>query len=119
MTKLSGKSLRKAAMLSAFTIAALGLCAWDDDSDRVEFVTRGAGDAVEVNKANQTIDPWPPYVKNRRLNLDGKRAGIAMQRYQANKVLQPQPLNPVKPAEMPQAADNSLPPPPPPPPSAP
>jgi hypothetical protein len=113
MTKLTGKLLRNAAKLSALAIAAAGLCAWDDEGDRVEFVTRGVGDAVEVNKANQTIDPWPAYAKNRRLTMDGKRAGIAMQRYQLNKVVQPRPLNPVRPAEMQQPIDNSLPSPPP------
>ncbi len=32
----------------------------------------------EVNKNTQMIDPWPHYVKNRKLNLDGHRASIAM-----------------------------------------
>ena len=35
------------------------------------------------------IDPWPPYVHNRKINLDGHRASIAMRRYQANQVLPP------------------------------
>ena len=55
----------------------------------------------------QTIDPWPPYVNNRRLTLDGSRAGLAMQRYQTNRVLRPRPLNPEKAAET-QQPDNAL-----------
>ncbi|HZV22067.1 MAG TPA: hypothetical protein VE986_11045, partial [Hyphomicrobiales bacterium] len=33
------------------------------------------------------------YVKNRRLNLNGKRAGIAMHRYEMNRVIPPRGLN--------------------------
>ncbi|MGO9172160.1 MAG: hypothetical protein ACLP7P_09365 [Rhodomicrobium sp.] len=111
MTKFCKKPLRSATTISVLAIIAAGVSAWDDDSDRIEFVTRGAGDAVEVNKATQTIDPWPPYVKNRHLTLDGKRAGLAIQRYETNRVMQPRPLNPAKAPEMPLPADNALPPP--------
>jgi hypothetical protein len=94
-------ALRTMGKLGAVALLAVGTGAWDDEeNNRVEFVTRGAGDAVAVNQATQTIDPWPPYVKNRKLTLSGDRAHLAMQRYGVNRVLQPRPLNPVKAPEL-------------------
>ncbi len=110
MTNIRKKALRSAATIPALAFLALTQGAWDyecNQCDRTEFVTRGAGDDIDLNKATQTIDPWPPYVKNRRLTLDGSRAGLAMQRYQTNRVLKPRPLNAEKAAEMPQP-DNAL-----------
>ncbi len=102
MTSQTKMKLQKAGALSALMFLTAGLCAWDYecwDCNRTEFVTRGAGDAVEVNKANQTIDPWPANVRNRNLTLNGKRAGLAMQRYEVNRTVPTRPLNPVKAAE--------------------
>lgn len=91
------KLLHTVARGAVLALMAVSLGAWDLEcsscGDRTEFVTRGAGDSIDVNKATQTIDPWPPYVKNRKLNLDGPRAGLAMERYQANKSIRPHPLN--------------------------
>ena len=106
MTGHYKKLLRTAAKGFRLVLMAVSLGAWDLEcsscGDRTEFVTRGAGDAIDVNKATQTIDPWPPYVKNRKLNMDGQRAGLAMRRYQANKVAQPRPLNPDMPLPKPR-----------------
>ncbi|MGO9486946.1 MAG: hypothetical protein ACLPX9_20645 [Rhodomicrobium sp.] len=111
MTVHYNKLLRTGVKVSALVLMAASLGAWDLEcsscGDRTEFVTRGVGDAIDVNKATQTIDPWPPYVKNRKLNMSGQRAGLAMDRYQANRVLRPRPLNPEKAAEAPQP-DNAL-----------
>ena len=111
MTGHHKKFLRTAAKVSALALMVVSVGAWDlgcsDCGDRTEFVTRGAGDAIDVNKATQTIDPWPPYVKNRKLNMDGQRAGLAMQRYQTNRSLRPRALNADKPTEAPPA-DNAL-----------
>ena len=89
--KLCKKFIGRATRVCALAAVAAVLGAWDDDCgcDRYEFVTRGVGDAVQVNKVTQMITPWPHYVKNRKLNLDGHRASIAMRRYQANQVIQP------------------------------
>jgi hypothetical protein len=100
---ISSKIWVGAPRICALAVLAAGLCGWEEYDNRTEFVTRGAGDAVEVNKVTQTINPWPRYVKNRKFVLDGKRAGIAMYRYQTNQVLRPRPLNPVKAPEMPVA----------------
>lgn len=94
--KLSRTVIGGATRIAIIAALAAGLCGWDDYDDGypVEFVTRQAGDAVEVNKNSQRITPWPYYVKKRTLNLDGHRGSLAMQRYQANQVIQPSPLNP-------------------------
>ena len=103
--KLIGRATR-AGVLAALTLA-LGGWGWDWNEDcgcyPTEFVTRQAGDAVQVNKDIQMIDPWPHYVKNRKLNLDGHRASIAMRRYQANQVIPPANLA----AQMPQSNNSS------------
>ncbi len=104
MTKLSKNPLRALAAFSALAFIAVTQGAWDlecDQCNRTEIDTRGVGDAVEVNKATQTIDPWPPHAYNKHLSMNGKRAGLAMQRYELNRQLAPRPLNAVKPAELP------------------
>ncbi len=102
--KVSKEIVWSAARVCALAAlaGALGAWGWDWNEDcgcyPTEFVTRQAGDAVQVNKDIQMIDPWPHYVKNRKLDLDGHRASIAMRRYQADQVIQPNNLA----AQMPQ-----------------
>jgi hypothetical protein len=101
----------KAVSVSSVCLLAISQGAWDlyceQCGDRVDFVTRGVGDAVEVNKAAQRFDPWPAHAYNRNLSFNGKRGGLAMQRYEMNRSLQPRPLNATKPAEQPPV-DNSF-----------
>ena len=103
--KLIGRATR-ASVLAALTVTLSGW-GWDWNEDcgcyPTEFVTRQSGDAIQVNKDIQMIDPWPHYVKNRKLNLDGHRASIAMRRYQANQVIPPANLA----AQMPQSSNSS------------
>lgn len=56
---------------------------------RSDFVTLGAGDAVAHNKAVQTINPWPAWARNDRINMDGERAYLAIRRYKEDKVKPP------------------------------
>jgi hypothetical protein len=56
---------------------------------RRETVASGAGDAVASNIAVQMVDPWPPYVGDTRIAMNGDRAVLAAQRYRANRVIQP------------------------------
>jgi hypothetical protein len=49
---------------------------------RTEGVMVGAGDAKEANAAAQTVDPWPPQVRNRRIPANGPRMTGAIERYQ-------------------------------------
>jgi hypothetical protein len=70
------------------------LLAYDDTHfGHNDFITRQAGDAVAVNKAVQTIDPWPKAANNRKLDVEGKRAEVAMKRYEQNKSIPPRGLS--------------------------
>jgi hypothetical protein len=72
-----------------FTSAVLLSCAaqaWDQDPfaqylQRSNKITLSAGNAKEVNAATHVIDPWPPYVGNRRIPGNGQRMVGAIQRY--------------------------------------
>ena len=47
---------------------------------RSHSIAIGAGNANAANEAIQTITPWPPYVGDRRLPLQGRQAVDSMQR---------------------------------------
>jgi hypothetical protein len=49
----------------------------------------GYGNAVSQNNAVMIIDPQPATAANTDLDLDGRRAGIAIERYRQNKVIPP------------------------------
>jgi len=49
---------------------------------RSDTVTLSAGNAKDVNAAIHVIDPWPPYVGNRRVPGNGERMTGAVERYQ-------------------------------------
>jgi hypothetical protein len=48
---------------------------------RIDGVTASAGNAKAINSATHIIDPWPPYVANRRIPANGERMVGAMERY--------------------------------------
>jgi hypothetical protein len=79
-------------LLTVTATAAPALADPYDYRDRRDTVTSSAGNANASNMAIQTIDPWPPYARNARLPLDGRRAAIAITRYQQNKSLEPKGL---------------------------
>src|SRR5215471_6782961 len=56
---------------------------------RRDSITPGVGNAMAHNRAVHTIDPWPRYVGNDRINIDGRRIQLGMRRYQANKSIPP------------------------------
>jgi hypothetical protein len=64
-----------------------------DYRDRSDAISSSAGNANASNIAIQTIDPWPRYARNARIPLDGKRAAIAITRYQQNKSIEPKGLD--------------------------
>ncbi len=76
-----------------------------DYRDHRDTITSSAGNASAANSAIQTIDPWPHHARNPRINLDGKRAGIAITRYQQNRSIDPKGLEstPVEPTLMGQS----------------
>jgi hypothetical protein len=82
--------MRIARPLCSLTLAtALGGC-WSGIYEnpaaqyvhRSDTVTLSAGNAKDVNAAIHVIDPWPPYVGNRRIPGDGGRMVGAVERYQ-------------------------------------
>jgi hypothetical protein len=77
----------------AMSASSTMLFADDTHFGHSDFITRQAGDGIEVNKAAQTIDWWPKESRNRKLDVDGKRAEVAMKRYEQNKSTPPKGLS--------------------------
>jgi hypothetical protein len=83
-------------LVLVFVGIALSGC-YEDDRYRYlshsDKITLGAGNANAVNAATQTIDPWPPESKENRIDMDGKRAHIAVKRYETNTSIEPKGLS--------------------------
>ena len=77
-----------AAMAVATLGPALGGCS-DLYWDRRDAIGLGAGDAIEANKAMETIDPWPAASANTNIATNGQRMQSANERYRTNTVIQP------------------------------
>jgi hypothetical protein len=63
---------------------------WDEIGryfQRIDTNSLVSGDAREVNAVTQIIDPWPPYVRDRRIPANGQRMVGAIDRYQNPKRL--------------------------------
>jgi hypothetical protein len=56
-------------------------------------VTEGAGNASAANRAVHTVDPWPSYSDKTQIDMDGKRAALAMRRYETNTTIKPKGLS--------------------------
>jgi len=84
------------ALVLVLVGTGLGSC-YEDDRYRYlshsDTITLGAGNANAVNAATQTIDPWPPESKENRIDMDGKRAHIAVKRYETNTSIEPKGLS--------------------------
>lgn len=59
---------------------------------RRDTIALGAGDAMDSNRAIHTIDPWPPYSRNDRLQFDGQRMWLGITRYKKNESIEPRGL---------------------------
>src|SRR5262249_43077791 len=70
-----------------------GAVADEDYFARRDSITAGFGNSVAHNRAVHTINPWPPYVGNARIHVDGRRIHLGMRRYQANKSIPPRGLS--------------------------
>ena len=63
---------------------------------RIDGVTAGAGNAKDVNAITHIIDPWPPYVANRRIPANGERMTGAVDRYRRGRLqFTPPPIAPI------------------------
>ncbi len=51
---------------------------------RTDTVTFGASNTQDVNSAVQTIDPWPRYAGDRRIQGNGARMVGAVERYEGS-----------------------------------
>ena len=56
-------------------------------AERIDTLSVTSGDARDVNAAIQTVDPWPPYARDRRIPVNGQRMVGAVDRYQNPKQL--------------------------------
>ena len=56
---------------------------------RRDTIAPGAGDAMYTNRAIHTIDPWPRYARDTKLEFDGQRMSLGITRYQENKSIEP------------------------------
>ena len=74
------------AIMVALAVTAMG-CSSDHIHEyraNTDRVTSGAGIAMAANRAAHTIDPWPNYSQNTQIDIDGKRAQVAVRRYESN-----------------------------------
>ena len=94
MTSTSRLLVIRTTVLATLLLAGVGgAAAGDDYFARRDSISRGFGNSVAHNRAVHTIDPWPPYVANDRINIDGRRIQLGMRRYQANKSIPPRGLS--------------------------
>lgn len=73
-------------------IGALGLAGCEEYQLRTDSIVAEHGNAVAHNIAVQTIDPWPKASRNSRIDVEGNRALIGIERYKENKSLEPKGL---------------------------
>jgi outer membrane murein-binding lipoprotein Lpp len=69
--------------------AVLAGCSSSLYSDRRETISPLAGNALAINSATQTIDPWSRASANRNIAYSGEKAQTASERYRTGKVIPP------------------------------
>jgi hypothetical protein len=79
--------------LALMMTASSGAFACDDYFARRDSIALGLGDASASNIATQTIDPWPPYARNTRIRVNGKRMQLGVTRYEQDKTKEPRPYS--------------------------
>jgi hypothetical protein len=92
---------RAASSLLPVALGCLLLFRWECDGYDTfadyggprDSITIHLGNSVANNIAVQTIDPWPPYAVKSRIDVDGQRLMIGMDRYKANRSLPPRSLS--------------------------
>jgi len=79
-----------ATVAAAVTLGAMLAGCSDLYYDRRDSITLSAGDAIAANAAEQTVDPWPPRSGDTNIPTSGQKMATAIERYRANKTVQPQ-----------------------------
>ncbi|MBR0801107.1 hypothetical protein JQ615_37690 [Bradyrhizobium jicamae] len=78
-------TIRYVALLAPLLLGGCYGVAGHDEVDRYfqrsNTITMTAGDAKQVNAVTHTINPWPPYVGDRRIAYDARRTSEAVKRY--------------------------------------
>ena len=93
MTFTNSASVLTASLLALLLACPNGAAADEDYFARRDSIAAGAGNSLAHNRAVHTINPWPWYVANDRINIDGRRIQLGMKRYQANKSIPPRGLS--------------------------
>jgi hypothetical protein len=73
-------------LVTATLLAACGPSVYRDSATPIP----GYGNAVKENAAVMIIDPQPAAAAKVNLDLDGRRAGIAIERYRTGTVIPPE-----------------------------
>lgn len=61
-------------------------------AERIDTLSVTSGDARDVNAAIQTVDPWPPTSRDRRIPANGERMVGAVDRYRNSGKAGPPPI---------------------------
>ena len=79
-----GKHLAAAALLASLLAGCTDLYV-----DRRETISPLAGDAMNVNRAAQMVDPWPVTSANKNIAFNGEKMQTASERYRMGRVIPP------------------------------
>jgi len=82
----------KIAFLPLICVALSG-CFDENHYIHRDFISGVAGDAIAVNAATQTDNPWPKEAQNANITVSAKRLDLAVRCYQENKSFDPQGLS--------------------------
>src|SRR5215472_18808840 len=88
-TTNNARVITRMALALLLLAGAGGASADEEYLARRDSITPGVGNAMAHNRAVHTINPWPRYVGNDRINVDGRRIQLGMRRYQENKSIPP------------------------------
>lgn len=73
--------MKKSLALSVSFAALMALSGCQQYLTRSDTISPYSGDAVARNMSNQTIDPWPRYVYDTKIETSGERQSGAIRRY--------------------------------------
>lgn len=83
-------------LLAGIAALALAGCAESDLHHYLghnDTVTVGAGNAQAANRTIHEVDHWPAASRKTQIDMDGKRAALAVKRYQKNESIEPRGLS--------------------------
>ncbi len=87
---------RLAAILAGTAALSVAGCAESDLHQYLghnDTLTVGAGNAQTANRTIHEVDHWPTASRKTQIDIDGKRAALAVKRYQRNESIEPKGLS--------------------------